>query len=475
MQYFRQHINLFIILIIFIILCFCYALIIPVFEAPDEQWHFMYAFYISKYNRISSVYNEGKSIKQYIDEHTEEDEKPTVFMDDKYLLFKLSDGGYGQHKSLWHPPTYYFISAQILKLLKLSTIDLEYNYNYPDQPNVFINNKILENRSPTNYSVLILRLFQIIYGILIIIFIYKIIKLLSDGEFKNKSILLLSGIAFMPQLVFLCSYVNNDLLASLFGLISVYFAVLLFKKDKLCLGLLSVFFAFIGGFTKYTVLIMVPISIIVFFIWLIIRKKIRVILIILSILVFFISAFFLITSFEKTAFIKSPFDSLWNARLSRYDILDVLNTIKTRINGPSFIDYQELAITLKSTVAAFGWANIFTDTFIYKYFLAYALSGFLLLFINIKKYRENKNSIFIIIASIIVLFIYFLLYTIYTGWFQVQGRTIILAVFLTFTLAIFGLSNINVTYKNIIYYSLFSCSLFISVFCLYNYIYLSYY
>ena len=66
MQYFKKNINLFIVIVLFIILCVSYILIIPVFEAPDENWHFSYAFYISKYNRIPSEYNESIGYEQYI-------------------------------------------------------------------------------------------------------------------------------------------------------------------------------------------------------------------------------------------------------------------------------------------------------------------------------------------------------------------------------------------------------------------------
>jgi len=44
------------IIILFISLCLSYILIIPVFEAPDENYHFLYSFYISKFDGLYSIF-----------------------------------------------------------------------------------------------------------------------------------------------------------------------------------------------------------------------------------------------------------------------------------------------------------------------------------------------------------------------------------------------------------------------------------
>jgi hypothetical protein len=131
--------------------------------------------------------------------------------------------------------------------------------------------------------------------------------------------------------------------------------------------------------------------------------------------------------------------------------------------------------SFKSSVAVFGWMNIYADNHIYYFFLAYIIAGVFLFFANIKEYWESKRSIIFIIASILSVYAYFLLYAFYTDWAQQQGRVMFTAVILTFILAILGYNTIKSRYRNIIYYVLFSCSLFISIFSLYNYIYLQYY
>ena len=473
MQYFKKNIYLFIVIILFIILCASYILTIPVFEAPDENWHFFYVFYLSKYNKMTSEYNESIPIEQYIKEHLNEGQDPTIFMDEKYMFYKLHNETYMPHRtSKLHPPLYYLIASQIIKPFGVDNIDAEYDYENFWQPNLFIDNKILKDSSPTNSLVLILRLFQIFYGVLVVIFIYKIIKLLSNNKFEKKSVLLLSCIAFLPQFVFLCSYINNDVLSALLGLISIYFVILLFKKDKSYFGLVSIIFAIIALFTKFTTLIIVPITIITFFVWLIIKKKFWVILVFLLIIFFTISAFYFYKDLQEITYVKSGIKAAWNIRFMSGPIID---TIVTNINNTPFINTAKLVDTLKSSVAVFGWMNIYVDMFIYNYFAAYIISGILLFFTNIREYRKSKKSIIFIIISIIFISIYFLLYAIYTGWAQIQGRTMLTGIFIVFILAILGFKTIKMKYRNILYYTLFSCSLFISIFCLYNYIYLSYY
>jgi len=726
---FKTNINLVIVIILFVILCVGYILIILVFEAPDEQGHFLYAFYISKYNRIPSQYNETVSPVQYIKENIDKNADKTFYMDGKYMFYRMpysSPSGYSwYYRDQRHQlPLYYLISSQIIKPFGVDNIYAEINYGNYNNPNRFVNNSILKYGTPTVFLVLVLRLFQVIYGVLIIIFIYKIIKLLSDGRFENKSIFLISIIAFLPQFLFLCSYVNNDVLSVLFGLVSVYFILLLFKRNKAYLGLLSILFSIIASFTKPTILIMVPVTIVTLTVWGIKMRKKWGVLSIVAILILFSVSFYLIINFDKVGYKEKrvgvewdksngykneevegnvkvenyglsfdgesnrvstlstpssevteftveawvflngfdkggtsksiPVVSDWNSwspdnqkghllrvfynvksdelmwqfivcdgigyRAVTYDLLsyEEFSTkyfnrwlhvsgifkgseyIKFLINGevknildtgvpekmepdkdtpawlgysginPGYINgimdevriwdvarsenqirinmYRELAgdedglagywnfnegrfstvyditqnknhgtiheakeysspllekvlrtgsniiegpgdkfkdrllyarielpKTLKSGTAVFGWMNIYADSFIYNFFLAYIVSGVLLFFVNIREYKKNRSSIIFILLSVISIFVYFLLYAIYSDWMQQQGRIILLAIFLTYIIAILGFNTIKKPVRYAVYYTLFSGSLFISVFCLYNYIYLGYY
>jgi hypothetical protein len=471
--FFKGNINLLIVIFLFIVLCVSYILIIPVFEAPDEPGHFIYAFYISKYNKLPSTYNEPIKAEQYIKENIDEKANKVLYMDNKYMFYKEpqpSQDLKNYRDQRHHPPIYYLISSQIIKPFNVHDIYIEDNLNMEHGIyNKYTDNKILKYNSPTISLVLILRLFQIVYGVLSIFFIFKIIKLLSDDEFKSNSVLLVSVIAFLPQFVFLCSYINNDVLSSLFGLISAYFMMLLFKRDKAYFGLVSILFAIIGGFTKYTILIMLPITIIAFFIWFVIKKKkVGAILAISAIIVLSIVTFYYIINFGESKRMSS-------ALIDR--VLRVSNKFFERLKYSEYrlINMPQLTNVFKSTVAVFGWMQFYVESFIYYFFLAYVISGILVFFTNIKDYINSKKSIIFIILSIISLFSYFLIYTASTGWAQNQGRVLLLAVFLTYILAILGLKSIKDSNNNIFYYGLFTSSLLISVFCLYKNIYFYYY
>jgi hypothetical protein len=697
------------IIILFISLCLSYILIIPVFEAPDENYHFLYSFYISKYNKLFSKYDENISVDQYIQENIDAGQDTGLYIDEKYAVMKNFDKNYHPLSPWSDPPVYYLISSRLIKPFEVDKVGAEFNYEDFNNPNRFVNNKILMDNNHTIGLVLMLRLLQMIFGVGIIIIIFNIIKLISDYKFKNQPILLLSSIVFIPQFIFLCSYVNNDLLSILFGLLSVYFIVLLFKKEKFYWGLLSIIFAIIATLTKDTLFIMVPIAIITIFIWSIVKKKKKIIYGFLIFIVLFISAFYFSLNFQKITHGRSELNQSWtegfknknnkgfsfdgvddsvatsisystkadelsvecNAYfnsfnrkeknvttplitnlknkeniksgidlraiyISKNDTLrwqfrigsgenfigvtgDVLpyqdfvekyskkwlnvsaiyeseKCLKILVNGkelaindkdipenlligedpilyfgyssinPGYLDgiidtvrIWDIALTeaqirenmnkeltgneegligywnfnegkgsivhdltpnqnhgkiqvtteksfpllnrakgvakefftepenffnfdnehfiesFKSSVAVFGWMNIYADNHIYYFFLAYIIAGVFLFFANIKQYRESKRPIIFIIASIISVYAYFLLYAFYTDWAQQQGRVMFTAVMLTFILAILGYNTIKSRYRNIIYYVLFSCSLFIIIFSLYNYIYLQYY
>jgi hypothetical protein len=709
MKYYNKYIYL-IIIIFFILLCLGYIITIPVFESPDENYHFLYSFYISKYNKLFSKYDESISVNQYIQAHINRDWDPGLYLDEKYAFLKKDiDKNYYPLSPWADPPIYYLIASRIIKPFDVDKVGSDYNYENFNNPNRFVNNKILIDSSPTNGLVLTLRLLQMGFGVGVIIIIFNIIKLISDNKFKNQSILLLSSILFLPQFIFLCSYVNNDLLSILLGLISVYFMVLLFKKGKFYWGLLSILFSIVATLTKDTLLVTVPIAIITIFIWSIVKKKKKIIYGFLIFIVLFISAFYFSLNFQKithgqaelkeswtggfknknkgfsfdgvedrisitsvprleteeltieTKFMLSRFNksgiytsstiiSSWNLSIPdinegyllrllyipdndelvwqllvcngnnfkhlSYDRLpyedfiekylnrwlhitgvfkgeeylkllidgeevasletDIPAKIAPEKNTPTYFGYSnrnpgylngiidevriwDIALTeaqirenmnkeltgkedgligywnfnegkgstvhdltpnqnhgkiqvtteksfplldrakgvakefftspgeffnfdkeqfiesFKSSVAVFGWMNIHVDNYIYYFFLAYIIAGVFLFFVNIKEYRESKRSIIFIIASIISVYAYFLLYAFYTDWAQQQGRVMFAAVILTFILAILGYNTIKYRYRNIIYYVLFSCSLFISIFSLYNYIYLQYY
>ena len=463
----EERLYLLIVILIFTILCMGFIFINPIFEANDESGHFQYAFYISKYNRIPSVYNEPISREDYIKKYIDENPTDVFYMDGKYMFFIIRGANYYSDER-HHPPIYYLISSQIIKPFKVNNIYVESNWPYSKRGydfNIYKNNIIWQNQSQTFMLVLILRMFQLIYGIITIIFIYKILKLLFRDNIDKYSILLISSIAFLPQFTFLYSYVNNDALSYLFGLISIYFIMLLFERKKVYFGLIAILIAGFASFTKLTMLVMLPLVILTFFIWLIINKKLKVILIFLILIpiAILISLFILSSKSLSTTYIYQNIlakgkgainDSIKNFSIDRF--LSILPK------------------SFKSCIGYFGWFYIPVENFIYHFYITYILSGIILFLSFIKKQKNNLVKLTFIIISIISIFIYFTMYAT-TNYVQTAGRIFFLAVILTFILSIVGYNNIKLPFKKILGYSLFSYFIIINIFCLYYHIYLNYY
>lgn len=449
-----------------------YIFINPIFEANDESGHFQYAFYISKYNRLPSITtfylnSEQMSMYEYIEKNIGKESSKVFYMDEKYMFFLSSTHSYTNMRH--HPPLYYFISSLLIKPFKVNNIYAESNWPYSKRGydlNVYKNNIIWQNQSQTFMLVLILRMFQLIYGIITIIFIYKILKLLFGNNINKYSILLISSIAFLPQFTFLYSYVNNDALSYLFGLISIYFIILLFKNKKSYFGVFSIIFALIASFTKLTMLILLPLVMLTFFIWIIKNKRKISLLIFLSISILFtIFTFYLIKSQNYSN------DYIWK------NVIEKGKKVIINFSDKLSIDTWVLVApkTFKSTIAYFGWFTIEVSNFIYNFYFIYIISGVLLLIINIKKYAKNLSSIIFIIITIVSIFSYFIIYATSSNYAQTAGRIFFLAVILTFILAIVGYNNIKLPSKKILVYSLIPFFIFINVFCLYYHIYLNYY
>jgi len=343
-----------------------YILTIPVFEAPDENYHFLYSFYLSKYNKLYSKYDENISVNQYIEEYIDTDQDPGLYLDEKYAFLKKEHDGSYYPLSPWSdPPLYYLISSQIIKSFDVDKIGAKFNYENFNNPNRFVNNKILIDDSPTNGLVLILRLLQIVFSAAIVIIVFKIIKLISNDKFKNQSIFLLSSIVFLPQFIFLCSYINNDLLSILFGLISIYFIVLLFKKEKILWGLLSILFAIIATLTKDTLFIMVPLVIITFFIWSVIKKKKRIIIGFLVFIVFLISATYFSLNFQKITHGRAELNQSWAEGFNNKNNKGFsLDGVEDRISIQSVpsSEVRELTINSRVFINSFNKSEVWKST-----------------------------------------------------------------------------------------------------------------
>lgn len=174
---------------LFFILGLTYNATVPLFEPPDELWHFAFADHLAKGNGLP-VFSETKS----------------AF---------LREGG--------QPPLFYAVVALVILPFDRSDFPgwVRFNASHPrvtpgatsDTPNVFIH--AAREDPPWTGSVLavhVARVVSLVFGVLTLIGIYAVGRAVTGRE----SLALLSAalIAFTPQFVFICASVNNDSLVA---------------------------------------------------------------------------------------------------------------------------------------------------------------------------------------------------------------------------------------------------------------------
>ncbi len=229
------------IIILFILISLAFSLVIPVFNAPDEPFHFEYIQFLAKNKSLpnQTIANESISTEGF------------------------------------NPPLYYFIKAIFLSFLspnKAADIkihnhqDIARFYNDPSKgfrteiypplnpdyvkwpqgkdKNMFLTTK--EDRFPFSDSVRVLHLLRIIsvfFGCLTIIFIFKTAHIIFPNN-KNLSLLAASLCAFNPQFNFLSGSLNNDNLVILWATMAIWLLTKLMlneyndqKKIMIFLGL----------------------------------------------------------------------------------------------------------------------------------------------------------------------------------------------------------------------------------------------
>jgi len=179
-----------IIIVAFLVLGAIYSVTVPLFESPDEIWHFAFADHLAK----------GGGLPVFA-------EKKSAF---------LREGG--------QPPLYY--AAVALAILPFDRADfpnwVRFNTSHPavtrgatsDTPNIFIHTT--REDLPWTGSVLavhVARLVSLLFGALTLVGIYLVGRIVMGRE--DLALLGAALIAFTPEFVFICSSVNNDSLAAM--------------------------------------------------------------------------------------------------------------------------------------------------------------------------------------------------------------------------------------------------------------------
>lgn len=221
-----------------------YNATIPLFEPPDEIWHFAFADHLAKGGGL-----------------------PVLSMTKSAFL---REGG--------QPPLYYALVALVVLPFDRSDFPnwVRFNASHPaitpgatsDTPNVFIHTT--REDWPWTGSVLavhIARLVSLVFGALTVIGIYRVGRMTTGRD--DLAALSAALIAFTPQFVFICASVNNDSLAAAtsvwIGVAALQILNLNYrisKRSAIALGLLlgAGLLAKLGG------LVLIPLIALAFFI-----------------------------------------------------------------------------------------------------------------------------------------------------------------------------------------------------------------
>ena len=183
----RAHLEIAIVLALFVALGIVYSTTTPLFEAPDEQWHFAFAQYVAM----------GHGLPVQSDPPTH---------------LARQEGS--------QPPLYYLLAAGATFWIDTSDYpgivweNPHYGYNVPgiinDNKNLFLHTS-LENfpYRGTVLAIYIARLLSLLMGVLSVLFTY----LLALAMFPAQRFLAASAsavVAFVPQFLFVSSAVSND-------------------------------------------------------------------------------------------------------------------------------------------------------------------------------------------------------------------------------------------------------------------------
>ena len=205
-----QRLNIGLVLIIFVALGVAYSLATPIFEKPDEMWHFAY-------------------IQQLVDGRG----YPTAPQ-------AISDDAPSQESS--QPPLYYTLAALVVRSLAPDTGDLHarltHNPAFPfeareaqnDNKNVFVHAR--SDTFPfegTARAVQLARLVALCFGVLTVYATYRLtLEIFPDRLML--AVLAAAFVAFLPQFIFISSAASNDSTAAAWCAVVLWFTVRVMRQ-----------------------------------------------------------------------------------------------------------------------------------------------------------------------------------------------------------------------------------------------------
>ncbi|TRZ66595.1 DUF2142 domain-containing protein [bacterium] len=383
------------VLIYYLVFCAIFLSITPVYETPDEDLHLQYINYVSFYNTLPNQY-EG------------------IVNKEKFV------GQGHQH------PLYYIITGSLISLFK-SDCRLIIN-PVPNHMHVWFGgtagkvpeyNHINENifgSSHDEHLFYLLRILSIIFGLINIIFIYKIARIIFSSAQSPAywALFMAFFAASLPQYLFISVSVNNDMLANLFSTLSIYIIFKIFNDSEniryyiilgITLGL--------GFLTKKTLLFLVP-GFILAVIYLFFKKEnlknlLKYFSVSLAICFLICGWFFIRNYILYGGFLGSQMET---------DTMPYL--VERESIFSKFLFVKFLPGMYHSFFASFGWMNVKQPLFSYALFsfvIILSLNGIIL-----KLYKEKFKNVNFVFSLILFLICLVGIYYFNLTFKQTQGR-----------------------------------------------------
>lgn len=179
----------------FLILSLCYSFAIPIFEAQDEKAHFEFIRFVATRTKLPD--------------------------------FRDSDELNAAGVQSIQTPLYYVVQGALLRISGRENIRFEYQRNpfrSKSSPAMYYHNHEGEKFPyKGQYRVFhLMRLTNIVAGILILLILYKTTSLLISTE-SLLPVAATGFVALIPQFVYICATMSNDAFSVLFASLSFYF------------------------------------------------------------------------------------------------------------------------------------------------------------------------------------------------------------------------------------------------------------
>lgn len=247
-------------------------------------------------------------------------------------------------------------------------------------------------------------------------------------------------VGFLPEFVFLCSYLNNDSFAVFCCMLIIYGWILGFKSDwtyKSCVIMaVGIGMCLLTYYNAYAYILC---SVLIFCILVCNpklekqkRKSLIKKAIFISIIVFLIAGWYFIRNYFlyngdflglNTSKLCSELNAITEYKPS--------NRMTYRNMGRSFFelvfDKQWLISTIKSFIACFGYMSVWTNSWIYIFYCLIIIIGviFYLKYIKDQGLKRNELILFVMMICCIMIPVFLSLYNSYASDYQAQGRYVI--------------------------------------------------